>query len=222
MSLGIFALAIIFATYNLLYLPILDFRQYKEGTDIGKLMKLPPDAKQPIIEMVFVYKNKKTDEIKEFSEKELSNMDYKAWEYVDRKDKIIQEGDLPPISDFSLEDKNGKNVTPAFIEQKGYRIVIVEESLHKVNQKIQTKINKFVDEIKIPVWGLVSGLWEDIEKYKKNNNVKYDFYTVDKIVLKAMIRSNPGIILFKDNVVIKKWSACSCPNSEQIKSFMKK
>ena len=50
--------------------------------------------------MVFIYKVNGVD--KEFTEKDLMSLPEGA-EFVDRKDKIIVQGYLPPIHDFKLE-----------------------------------------------------------------------------------------------------------------------
>ena len=42
-------------------------------------------------------------------------------------------------------------------------------------------------------------------QFKQANNLEADFYFADDIELMTMIRSNPGLILLKDAVVIEKW-----------------
>jgi hypothetical protein len=43
---------------------------------------------------------------------------------------------------------------------------------------------------------------------------------MDDIPLKSMVRSNPGIILLKGNVVVKKWSAYQLPSRETLQKLM--
>jgi hypothetical protein len=43
---------------------------------------------------------------------------------------------------------------------------------------------------------------------------------MDAIPLKSMVRSNPGIILLKKNVVVKKWGAYNLPSFETVQKYM--
>jgi hypothetical protein len=44
----------------------------------------------------------------------------------------------------------------------------------------------------------------------------------DDTTLKTILRSNPGVVLFKDGVIVKKWHYKQLPSYEQIKSkYMK-
>ena len=43
---------------------------------------------------------------------------------------------------------------------------------------------------------------------------------MDATPLKSIVRSNPGLVLLKDNVVIKKWSAYGIPTFDKVKLYM--
>ena len=57
-------------------------------------MEIPDNAQKSVVEMVFIYKVNGVD--KEFTEKDLMSLPEGA-EFVDRKDKVIVQGYLPPI-----------------------------------------------------------------------------------------------------------------------------
>ncbi len=44
----------------------------------------------------------------------------------------------------------------------------------------------------------------DIEDWQERTGAEYPFCLMDDITLKTMIRSNPGLMLLKNGVVIKK------------------
>ena len=41
---------------------------------------------------------------------------------------------------------------------------------------------------------------------KPSTRAGYDFYSTDPTELKIIVRSNPGMVLLKDGVVLEKWA----------------
>jgi uncharacterized membrane protein YphA (DoxX/SURF4 family) len=87
-------------TYVLMYEPLKDYRAYAVGANLVEKMN---DGVDGVYENVFVYKNSKTGEKKEMTEKEY--MDSKIWEdtdwvYEDRVQKTIVAAINPTVMDF--------------------------------------------------------------------------------------------------------------------------
>jgi len=54
--------------------------------------------------------------------------------------------------------------------------------------------------------------------FKKENNIKYPFYSnLDDVPLRTMIRSNPGLILFDGATVKEMWHYHSFPSFNDVK-----
>lgn len=63
---------------------------------------------------------------------------------------------------------------------------------------------------------------KEIDDYKHAHQALYDFASVDGIVLKTMIRSNPGLILVKNGTVVMNWHWRNIPSYSEIKDkYMK-
>src|SRR5690606_26887702 len=70
-------------------------------------------APKSVVEMIFIYKVNGVD--KEFTEKDLMNIPEGAT-FVDRKDKVITEGYVPPIHDFTMT-KDGSDYKQELLKE---------------------------------------------------------------------------------------------------------
>ena len=63
---------------------------------------------------------------------------------------------------------------------------------------------------------LTSSSDEEILEWQENTGAEYPFCLMDNITLKTMIRSNPGLVLLKKGIVVRKWSVNSLPDEYQL------
>lgn len=190
------------AVWVLNHNPIKDFRPYKVGTNIEKGMEIPEGAPKSVVEMIFIYKVNGVD--KEFTEKDLMNIPEGAI-FVDRKDKVISEGYVPPIHDFSMT-KDGSDYKDELLKEPKLLIFVTYdlklskksgmEKLEKLNQEATTKNYKVI--------GMTASDADEITKAKKQYNLNFDFYFCDATTLKTIERANPSIIVLKKGVVSQK------------------
>ncbi|MFV8391999.1 BT_3928 family protein [Flavobacterium sp. LB2P6] len=184
------------------HLPIIDFRPYKVGNNIQKGMRIPDGAEKSVVEMVFIYKVGGVD--KEFTEKDLMSIPEGAV-FVDRKDKVITEGYVAPIHDFTME-KDGSDYKDEFLEEPklmlitAYDLVNADHSgmakLEKLNQDAKAKGYKVV--------GMTASLPEEIAAAKKQFGLTFDFYFCDAITVKTIERANPSIVLLEKGTIKQK------------------
>jgi uncharacterized membrane protein YphA (DoxX/SURF4 family)/peroxiredoxin len=195
--------AAIFMAYHVLnHLPIIDFRPYKVGTNIQKGMEIPEGAPKSVVEMIFIYKVNGVNQ--EFTEKELSNIPEGA-EFVDRKDKVISEGYIPPIHDFTMMKDDSDYKEELLQEPKLLMVVTYDLALSDESgmQKLQA-LNKEVTAKGYKVIGMTNSSTEEIEKAQKKYNLKFDFYTCDAIALKTIERANPSLVILNKGTVKQK------------------
>ena len=66
----------------------------------------------------------------------------------------------------------------------------------------------------------VVGLTETgmIEAFKKEAGIEMPFYMADDILLKTIVRSNPGFVLWKDGTIVHKWHINKLPSFEEVQS----
>ncbi|POY40742.1 DoxX family protein [Flavobacterium alvei] len=184
------------------HLPLKDFRPYKIGTNIRKSMEIPDNAPKSVVEMIFIYKVNGVD--KEFTEKDLMSLPAGA-EFVDRKDKVIVQGYLPPIHDFKL-DLNGEDQTNMILA-KEKSLLIVAYDLEKANPEGLKKVNELYKNATAKGYyvALLTGSSADvIENVKKKYNFSFDCLFCDATALKTIERANPSFVILNYGTVTQK------------------
>ena len=63
-----------------------------------------------------------------------------------------------------------------------------------------------------------------MDDFRHKYNTAYPFYVADETPLKTIIRSNPGLVLFKHGVIINKWHYRHLPTFDELNTtyFSKK
>lgn len=190
------------AVWVLNHNPIKDFRPYKVGTNIEKGMEIPEGAPKSVVEMIFIYKVNGVD--KEFTEKDLMNIPEGAI-FVDRKDKVITEGYVPPIHDFTMTKEDSDYKEELLKEPK--LLVFVSYDLTLANPDGMQKLEKLNQEAKAQGYKVIamtaSGI-DEIAKTKKQYALNVDFYFCDATALKTIERANPSVVVIQKGTIIQK------------------
>ncbi|WP_395077053.1 BT_3928 family protein [Flavobacterium sp.] len=199
--LGLFASCFL-GYYVINHLPVIDFRAFAVGKNIQKGMIYPAGAQKSVYEMIFVYKVNGVD--KEFSDKQLMNIPEGAT-FIERKDKLITEGYVAPIHDFTLEKDGTDYVSEILNEEK--MIFLVMYDLEKSNAEGLSKMEAFHQKAKAKGYKVIALSSSDkiaIEKVKKVNKMTFDFYFCDETTLKTIERSNPSVVVLQKGTVLQK------------------
>ncbi len=188
--------------YVLNHLPIKDFRAYAVGTNIEQGMSIPEDAPKSEIEMTFVYNVNGVN--KEFTEATLMDIPEGAT-FVDRTDKIIVQGFVPPIHDFTMEKDGGDYKEELLQEPK--LMMFVAYDLTKADPKGLAKLNALNASATAKGYKVIAmsaSTPEFIEKVKKQYDFPFDFYFCDATTLKTIERANPSIVLLEKGTIVQK------------------
>jgi len=195
-------LCALLAYFVLTHLPIIDFRAYKVGTNIRKGMEIPEGAVKSEYEFVFVYKV--NGKIVEFTDKELDKIPANG-EFIERKEKLIKEGYVPPIHDFVL-DFNGEDKTDSILNEPK-AVLLVSYYLEKASDRGLAELEPFAREAKkkgYKIIGVTASGSDVIEQKKKQHGITFDYYNCDATTLKTIERSNPSIVVLKNGTVVQK------------------
>jgi uncharacterized membrane protein YphA (DoxX/SURF4 family) len=218
-SVIIIALPIFFGLYTYTFLPIIDFLPYKVGVNIPEAMKIPENAPQDEYEINYSLENRKTGEKKEMSDKEyLATKIYENpdWEIRHSSEPVvIKHGYRPKIEGLNIYDSQGVNYTAEIFENPYYNLVAVAWNLNKTQEKALGDINALainaVQNFNVRSVLLTSASAQDASKLSKKLTLLTEIFYSDAVPLKSMVRSNPGLMLLKDGVIVNKWPASALP-----------
>ena len=172
------------------------------GTNIKKAMEIPDSAPKSVVEMVFIYNVNGVN--KEYTEKDLMSIPEGA-KFVDRKDKVIVQGYLPPIHDFKLELDGQDNTQLILSKEK--TLLIVAYNLEKSNPEGLLKLKKLYQDATAKGYyvALLTGSTKEvIDAVKKKYGFTFDFLFCDEIPLKTLERANPSIVILHYGTIIQK------------------
>ena len=189
-----------FEVYNIRHLPMLDFREWKVGKRMVQKDKLP-------LQYFLKYKNTKTGEEKEYVSPDYPYDDsvwMSQWEFIDQR--VVDPN--PKTTDLMIEDAEGNNRTAEIIENPDFQFMLVAYDLSKTDLSKIEEIRAFASSCQEKGYSfiiLTSTLPEEAGAFIERNNLSMDYCFTDDVSLQAMIRSNPGLVLLKDAVVLGKW-----------------
>jgi uncharacterized membrane protein YphA (DoxX/SURF4 family) len=218
MGVGLIAVFIGFQYLNYINLPMLDFRPWKVGNKMITENPLP-------VKYHLTYQNKITGEQKEYLSPNYPFNDpewIENWKFVSQR---VEDPNVMPGMDLSIIGFNGDDVTKSYLENPEYHFFIVAWDLRYTNANAFIKINELyqkANEYDLSMICLTSTLPEQVEKFVERENISPDlkFFNADDIVLKTMIRANPGLILMKEGKVIEKWHHYQLPDWDEVEEIM--
>ncbi len=206
-------------TFSYRHEPVIDFRPYKIGVSIPESMSIPADAPRDVYQNTFYYKNKQTGEVRKFTDRNYPWNDTLHWEFQSMDEpELISAGYTPPIHGFTVESREGDDVADFFLNEENYLFVLVAYNLEKSNRKHQNEINALATwalERNYPFICLTSTLFDQCDRFAQETGAPYEFFHTDEIVLKTIIRSNPGLMVLKKGTILAKYHHNDIPSPEE-------
>ena len=127
----------------------------------------------------------------------------------------MMEGEDSPYVDFFIERvDDGEDITEQVLNDRGYTFLLVSPHLEQADDSQLDRINdlyEYAEDNGYPFYCLTASGQKGISGWRDITGAEYPFCQTDDITLKTIIRSNPGLLLLKDGVIIRKWSHNSLP-----------
>jgi hypothetical protein len=161
---------------------------------------------------IYTLVNKETGEEKEMTdkvyiaEKWWENED---WEMNSEKTQQvkIKDGYEPPIHDFFISDADGNDKTQELLSYPKV-FVMVAYDISKTEEECMPQINDLAQKLQnrgVPFVAITAGSYQAVNDFRHKHQTMFDFWSGDAIMLKTIIRSNPGIIVLENGTVKAKY-----------------
>lgn len=191
------------AFYAIRHLPILDLLPYRVGASIPEQMKpSEPMRYKYVFEKegeTFEYESFPSDTTLQFKEMVLLNEDAK-----------------PKITDYRAWNDEGDFTQATF---EGNKLIIIIKNLKDINTAAFPAIRTLLQGLKgknVEPLILTSASSDEIDAFKKSQDLALPYYFADATVLKTISRSNPGIWLLSSGVVKGKWHYNDTPDADTV------
>lgn len=206
--------AVLFVSYNLWRLPVIDFRPYHIGADIRKAW-LADQQYTGKYRTTFILE--KNGERREFA---LEDYPDSTWTFVDSKTVEVESSERTGVGDLLIQDlSSGEDLTEQILSAEGYTLLLVAPYLEKANDGVMDELLSLYDfslEAGYGFYCLTSSTEQAIATWRDMTGAEYPFCLADAVVLKTMVRSNPGLLLLHDGKVVGKWPSTDFPTPEEI------
>ncbi len=105
------------------------------------------------------------------------------------------------------------------LSQNGPALVLVMPYVEKADEGKVNEINDLYEwaiEVGVPFLCLSASNPDGVEQWIDTTGAEYPFAWADDVLLKTMIRSNPGLILLSDGAVKGKWAHLNMPTNVEL------
>ena len=196
------------------YMPILDFRPYKLGTDIRAAYY---GDDMPDTEYQFVYEREGVQQT--FALDNLPD-ESQGWTFVERKQvgaKLVVKA--TSAADYFVVYDGNKDVTEDILEQDGYVFIMLSPNLAKANDNHIDKIHELYDYCLLygyPFYAVTASTPAEIDEWLDNTGGEYPFLFMDKTSIVTIARGNPYMLILKDGVIYHKYPISQLPEEAQL------
>ncbi len=189
---------IVFVFYSSTHLPLVDFRAWKVGNDMKTVG-------EEDIKVYVTYQNIETGETKEYLSPNYPWNDtvwMSNWTFAGQR---FDNSSVIKAHELIIEDSLADDYTKHLIENPFTQILVIIPDIEETNKnglEQALKLSETLDENQFIA--IVSGSdFETAGEVFAKSNI--EVYFADDIELKAMIRSNPGIVILQNGVIVKKY-----------------
>ena len=202
------ASTIAFAVYSWMYIPLVDFTDYKVTSRLQAAEAMDV-AEEDIYEAIFIYE--KDGRQKEF---DLMHLPDSTWTFVSTHTRLKEEYQDNTIA-LSIYDSEGNYQDSLAAEGKVIVISVYDPDIKAKKWDAITAVAQNASEAGFRPLVLVAGTADDIPE-GLSDEVKANLYFSDYKTLVAMNRSNGGAVYFSEGYLLRKWARRAAPDKDML------
>lgn len=232
MALGVLGVCGAFQVQTYRYLPMKDYTAYAPGKSIPEQMKSAQELglQPPVFAVEYTFRNKATGQDTIVLSSDWMKVYQTPWfqqtyEQVsfDGEEVEIAPGYTPPIQDLQFIDAQGEDVTREVLTAPGYLLIHVSQDVNAAGDRGKEAFQALEAFARDSGWRMlgVSNLSaKENAEWAKRLGVTYPVYACDQTELKILVRSNPGLLLLHEGVVVDKWSWHDLPEADDLQALL--
>ncbi len=202
------ASTIAFAVYSWMYIPLMDFTDYKVTSRLQAAETMDV-AEEDIYEAIFIYE--KDGRQQEF---DLMHLPDSTWTFVSTETRLKEEYQDNTIT-LSIYDSEGNYQDLLAAEGKVMVISVYDPDINSKRWEAMTTLVQNASEAGFKPLVLVAGTADDIPE-GLSDEVKANLYFSDYKTLVAMNRSNGGVVYFSEGYLLRKWARRAAPDKDML------
>lgn len=131
----------------------------------------------------------------------------------------VLENKDPAMADFTLMNENMDDVTHDVLGDTGYTFLLIAPHVEDASDNGLDLIDDIFDYCAL--WGynmigVTSSGSDAVKQWTENAGAELGFCFCDEVPLQTMVRSNPGLVLLNNGVIVNKWSYADMPADEEL------
>jgi uncharacterized membrane protein YphA (DoxX/SURF4 family) len=239
----VFSIAVtVFCFMNFFFgLPMVDFRPFREGTNLA-IARAECSANPPVKNSYFIYKNKESGQEKAVSSKEITQKEFSyLWTEKGADGKLIWEAQKDKTREELISKGCDSKISEMDASKQqvfashGYALWVVADEIDPSYKGPWKKIKELTDAARkdgVEATAMYHHIHDvnrngdekdDMEIFRHDISLAFDFIQSDEKLVKTIIRSSPGLILLYNGTVVKMWHHRQLPSWDYIKmNFIKK
>ncbi|MFM9984083.1 MAG: MauE/DoxX family redox-associated membrane protein [Flavobacteriales bacterium] len=182
--------------------------------------KLEIDKYQPTKNIrIYTLKKSDTGEIRVLNQDQYTKQriwEDKTWVILTElnRDSLVRKGYDPPIKDFNPLSMDESEVRSDLLsEPKAFWMISKDiTKMNKEQLKEIVEFSKLAQADGYKFYAITPSGGEEVEQFRFENQIPFEFLQNDGTELKIIIRANPGLVYLEKGVVVNMWSGYDIPD----------